>query len=402
MNNFFLGDIHDISSNDNPDKNDNKNFINKLKKKCLEKNQANGIFKFHFAINFLKKLNIITDEDIQNNESLIKSDLFHNENIRTKSIIVPRYLNEYTETNKIGEGGFGSVYIAKHYLDEKNYAIKKIIISDDKIKEINQVISEIFILSRLEHPNIIRYYDSWHEPFILTNEYSSEGNLQTLMNDYDKTDKKDLSRSYEDVLCKLNKKKRYTNSIIFYIRMELCEKKNLSHIINTMKFSYSLVILKQIIAAVKYLHQNGIIHRDLKPANILFSKSGSVKISDFGLATLIDNVSTLGSSNGTFIYKDIHSDNSSMDIYSIGVIMVEMFCQFNTQMERIETLSKIRDGIIPDHLPKILKKIITKCTTKNVNNRFDICELEYTLNLNVSRTKNFSSDSDINEIINYV
>lgn len=47
-------------------------------------------------------------------------------------------------------------------------------------------------------------------------------------------------------------------------------------------------MIKQIISAVKYLHENKIIHRDIKPENILLDKKGNVKLADFGWSNFSD------------------------------------------------------------------------------------------------------------------
>ena len=138
-------------------------LIEQIQKKCIEKDQVNGEIKFNFILEIFKKLNILENCEI---ESPFFNKLIKNDNFIPLSNIIPRYNSEYKEYNKIGEGGFGSVYSSKHYLDNNFYAIKKIIIPVDNNCEINLAISEILILSRLCHPNIVRYYNSWVEPFI--------------------------------------------------------------------------------------------------------------------------------------------------------------------------------------------------------------------------------------------
>ena len=147
-------------------------LIEQIKKRCFEKDKINGDIKFRFILNIFKNLNILESSEIE--KLVINSDLFSNGNFISLSNIIPRYTNEYKEYNKIGQGGFGEVFVSKHYLDNNLYAVKKIIIPEEKHSDINSAISEILILSRLNHPNIVRYFNSWIEPCIIeTNKIES-------------------------------------------------------------------------------------------------------------------------------------------------------------------------------------------------------------------------------------
>ncbi|KAF4637737.1 hypothetical protein G7Y89_g351 [Cudoniella acicularis] len=78
------------------------------------------------------------------------------------------YNKKFKETGLLGKGGFGQVYRARHLLDDQEYAIKKIRINSDQLRSINEVqaealVSEIRALAKLQHRNVVRYFDSWHE-----------------------------------------------------------------------------------------------------------------------------------------------------------------------------------------------------------------------------------------------
>ena len=89
------------------------------------------------------------------------------------------------------------------------------------------------------------------------------------------------------------------------------------------------LIIKEVLSAIAYLHQNQICHRDLKPENIMFSRENdlsSIKIIDFGLS--LQNFDTLCNSDycGTLIYMapeeiERKSYYLSVDIWSIGILM---------------------------------------------------------------------------------
>jgi serine/threonine protein kinase len=62
----------------------------------------------------------------------------------------------------IGEGGFGKVYKVRHKLDGNIYAIKKAVVNYDDLND-RKMLKEVALLSKLNHPNIVRYYQSWLE-----------------------------------------------------------------------------------------------------------------------------------------------------------------------------------------------------------------------------------------------
>ena len=72
-----------------------------------------------------------------------------------------RYLNDFVEAGRLGRGGFGEVVRARNKLDGRFYAIKKI--TQNSASALSGVLSEIILLSRMNHPNIVRYFTAWIE-----------------------------------------------------------------------------------------------------------------------------------------------------------------------------------------------------------------------------------------------
>ena len=148
---------------------------------------------------------------------------------------------------------------------------------------------------------------------------------------------------------------------ILYIVMEYCGGMTLRDYISQQFHQPSelkIKIIRGMLEGLSYIHSRRIIHRDLKPANIfLIEKSNKVKIGDFGLATVgnIENnpyeaeiieYSEKTKGVGTTFYRAPEQLRSShydekIDIYSLGIIMLEMFYQFETNMERHETLNEV-------------------------------------------------------------
>ncbi|XP_028423925.1 eukaryotic translation initiation factor 2-alpha kinase 1 isoform X2 [Perca flavescens] len=200
--------------------------------------------------------------------------------------------------------------------------------------------------------------------------------------------------------------------LMLYIQMQLCERSLKDWISErntkpkedqTSKCPYRCVdtehtysVLRKILEGVEYIHSRGIMHRDLKPRNIfLHGHDYHVRIGDFGLACrdiIMDgHTSTTSPSSdsshttgvGTFVYaapeqlKGSHYDSKS-DMYSIGVLALELFQPFGTEMERVRTLGDLREGKIPDSFCQrwpVLTKSIMKLTNKDPSVRPTASEL---------------------------
>ncbi|XP_035745116.1 eukaryotic translation initiation factor 2-alpha kinase 1, partial [Egretta garzetta] len=130
---------------------------------------------------------------------------------------------------------------------------------------------------------------------------------------------------------------------------------------------WTMKIFQELLEGVCYIHSMGVMHRDIKPRNIfLHGSDHQVKIGDFGLACkdlLCDeadqwfktegiNGLTHTSGVGTCLYaspeqlQGSHYDFKS-DMYSMGVILLELFQPFGTEMERAKVLTHLRNGQIP-------------------------------------------------------
>jgi translation initiation factor 2-alpha kinase 4 len=72
-----------------------------------------------------------------------------------------RYANEFHELERLGKGGFGEVFKARNKLDGQLYAIKKIL--QNSQGSLSSILSETMLLSKLNHPNVVRYFATWLE-----------------------------------------------------------------------------------------------------------------------------------------------------------------------------------------------------------------------------------------------
>ncbi|XP_008071101.1 eukaryotic translation initiation factor 2-alpha kinase 1 isoform X2 [Carlito syrichta] len=155
--------------------------------------------------------------------------------------------------------------------------------------------------------------------------------------------------------------------------------------------SVATKIFQELVEGVFYIHNMGIVHRDLKPRNIfLHGPDQQVKIGDFGLACAdiiqknTDWTNTNGkrtpthtSRVGTCLYASPEQLEGSeydakSDMYSLGVILLELFQPFGTEMERAEVLTGLRTGQIPESLSKrcpVQAKYIQHLTRRNSSQR---------------------------------
>jgi len=93
--------------------------------------------------------------------------------------------------------------------------------------------------------------------------------------------------------------------------------------------SDAVSIIEQVLAGVEHIHHQGVVHRDLKPSNIFVTHDGRIKISDFGVARLIDQQPhQRGTMVGTLLYMSPeqingHDTDFRSDIYTIGITLFE-------------------------------------------------------------------------------
>ncbi|KAK7293689.1 hypothetical protein RJT34_16562 [Clitoria ternatea] len=199
--------------------------------------------------------------------------------------------NFFSESLKIGEGGYGPVY--QCHLDHTPVAIK--VLRPDAQQGRTQFQREVEVLSCIRHPNMVLLLGACPEYGCLVYEHMSNGSLE------------------DRLFCQGN-----TPPIPWQLRFK---------------------IAAEIGTGLMFLHQTKpepLVHRDLKPANILLDRNYVAKISDVGLARLVpssvaENVTQycMTSAAGTFCYIDPEYQQTGMlgvksDIYSLGIIFLQI------------------------------------------------------------------------------
>ena len=266
----------------------------------------------------------------------------------------------------LGKGSYGQAYLAKNNLTKTDCVIKQINLEKMSEKEKNDILNESVILKKLDHPNIIKFYEVFiskkpqHVLNIVT-EYADDG---------------DLSQKI-----KQNKNKYFEES-------------------------YILDIFTQICLALKHIHDKKIIHRDLKSQNIFLTKSGLVKLGDFGIAKNLDYTwdkarTLIGTpyylspemvTNKPYSYKS--------DIWSLGVLLYEM-CNLKMPFDApnlpMLSLKIMRGNYNPlnGNFSKDLKNLVASMLLVNVDKRPSINEI-LRCPLIKNRIKNFLNEVDYN------
>lgn len=262
-------------------------------------------------------------------------------------------------------------------------------------------------LSRIYHVHVVRYYQTWMEAL--------QGNEVFFSEDEDHLDciNSNKSRtisftSARDISSSDETESEYEARIdkILFIQMEYCEKKTLQNTIEEgLEVSESWRLFRQILEGLVHIHQLKIIHRDLKPSNIFMDSEANVKIGDFGLATWKDiSFSNSEGEVGTSFYLAPEGNSNpteKVDIYALGIILMEMTFPFTTGMERVIVLKNIRKMEVefPSNYPLKLvsqKKIISWLLSHDPNQRpsaLEILASDYLPAKNSTKTVHPSSEN---------
>jgi mitogen-activated protein kinase kinase kinase len=233
----------------------------------------------------------------------------------------------------IGQGSFGSVYLALHAVTGELLAVKQVETpspgangqNDSRKKSMIEALKrEISLLRDLRHPNIVQYLGcgSSAEYLNIFLEYVPGGSVQTMLNSYGALPEP-LVRSF----------------------------------------------VRQILNGLSYLHNRDIIHRDIKGANILVDNKGTIKISDFGISKKLEATNILNGANNNkhrpslqgsvfWMAPEVVKQTSytrKADIWSLGCLVVEMMTGQHpfpdcTQLQAIFKIGGAKaTPTIPDH-----------------------------------------------------
>ena len=260
-----------------------------LKKSFSKEDIKKRIFKEekNFPISTLTKenLNLTQTTNISSDTSSEDNIIFDEFQLETSVGSLEMDIREiYKFKDLLGRGHFGTVRSAYRRFEKaphKLFAIKSISKKNLSINHLNDLIKEVDIISSLDHPNIIKFYET------------------------------------------------YNDNYYFHIVMELCRGKDLLSRINKGINDEKIIatIIMKILHSISYCHSKGISHRDLKPENIIFESpdiDSDIKLIDFGLSKKFKSSEKLHSILGTpyYVAPEILTKNynEKCDIWSVGII----------------------------------------------------------------------------------
>ena len=333
--NFYLSDYNIFSSAKNSEKIQNEENINNIINENEEENKNNLSDKKSNRSLYNKNIEVSPHKKIRKYTEL-------ESNIIQAASLLKDIRKEYRFKNQLGGGQFGTVRRG-YRISEKNKKMKFFAIKSIPMKNlscnINDFIKEVDIISTLDHPNIIKFYETFHDDYF------------------------------------------------FHIVMELCKGKEIIHqmgnygFIEEKKVTY---IIFKVLLAIAHCHNRGVTHRDLKPENILFDsmkKDAEIKILDFGLSRKYDKEQKMHSILGTpyYVAPEVLKGeyDEKCDIWSIGAMTYLMLCgeppfNGNSNNEIFKKIVKENikfKSLLWKNISNNAKDFVKICLSKNSNKR---------------------------------
>ena len=196
----------------------------------------------------------------------------------------------FDKIKKIGSGSFGEVFLIISKKTKIKYAAKIIEIKYLTQNNLKLAYEEVKILKQCNHPNIIFFKEVFKERIYnkvtlnIITEYCDDGDLDM------------------KVKRQINENKYFDENLLIYWMMQLA-------------------------LALKYIHKKKIIHRDIKPSNIFLTKSGIIKLGDFGLSKIFNNKDENNKSEKKEPLKKIQSIKGTPSFLSPEILAIRKYTE---------------------------------------------------------------------------
>ena len=234
-----------------------------------------------------------------------------------------QFAGTYRALRRLGEGGWGEVYLAEDELLGRQVAIK--LLHDRDAEDQTDLVHEMMSLDQLHHPGVVTFYHHFaiERTLFLVMEYCEGGSLRD------------------------------------HMRLQP------ARVETVMQWVLDLT------DTLHYVHQRGIVHHDIKPDNILFASDGALKIGDFGVANR--NIGTVRYLAPEMLLGSVDAKDARIDVYALGVTLLELLLNRNPfeGMSQNETLvAKLRHDFIPTDLARWVQELVSKATHPTPELRF--------------------------------
>ncbi|KAB7506203.1 Cyclin-dependent kinase 9 [Armadillidium nasatum] len=223
---------------------------------------------------------------------------------------------KYEKLDKIGQGTFGEVFRARNRKTRKIVALKKVLMENEKEGFPITALREIKILQQLKHDNIVKLNEICRTKPSACNKFRST----------------------------------------FYLVFDFCEH-DLAGLLSNYNVKFSLgeikKVMQQLLEGLYYIHSSKILHRDMKAANVLITKSGVLKLADFGLARAFSHrngqpnrytnrVVTLWYRPPELLLGE-RNYGPAIDVWGAGCIMAEMWTRTPIMQDKFIQPSKSKE-----------------------------------------------------------
>ena len=235
--------------------------------------------------------------------------------------------SDYVVLRQLGKGSFGRVFLVKEVKDDTLWVMKEIDLtaSGDPAKARADALKEVGMLSRLDHPNIVKYKECFTSATMITPPPPPPAATSAAT---------PASPAAAAPVSPVPVSSLPTNENLMYIIMEYADAGDLNIRIRAQRKPFSeqqiLNWFVQLCLAIKHLHDRKCLHRDIKAENIFLTSDNRIKLGDFGISKLLPSTFACAITRiGTpyYLSPEICMNrpyNTASDMWSLGVCLYEM------------------------------------------------------------------------------